>query len=118
MASYKYDSAYDWFTQYVQRKADDPQALRSMLLNLTAQYVSADDLQDTFQDEMEADGFFDDLDTLPEGYSLGHDINGFFVVEPGEEDPDEDGYSAGFDGRPHYATEADAIAAAREEVGA
>lgn len=42
-----------------------------------------------------------------DGYDVHHDMHGWFVVEPGEDDP-ADGYSIGFDGRDHFASEADA----------
>ncbi|HEY1858680.1 hypothetical protein [Acidocella sp.] len=48
-------------------------------------------------------------DWLPD-YRVHHDLGGWYIVEPGEEEP-EDGDSLGFDGREHYATEADAWAA-------
>lgn len=35
------------------------------------------------------------------GYDVHHDMLGWFVVAPGEDDP-ADGYSLGFDGRDHF----------------
>lgn len=44
-----------------------------------------------------------------EGWDVHHDLHGWYVVAPGEDDPD-DGPALGFDGRPHYADQADAWA--------
>jgi len=115
MASYKWETPYDWFQSYVNARAEDPQALRSLLL-VVAQKLDSDDLQELFQPDMDADGFFENLDEFPESYSFGHDLNGYFLVGPGEEDPDEKGYSLGFDGRTHYETIEEAREAAWQEV--
>ncbi len=45
------------------------------------------------------------------GYSVHHDMLGWFIVEPGEYDP-PNGISIGFDGRPHYREIKDAWKAA------
>lgn len=57
MTIYKRETPYDWFTSYVNSRADDAQALRSLLLNIVAQKLDADDIQDIFQPDMEADEF-------------------------------------------------------------
>jgi hypothetical protein len=61
-------------------------------------------------------GVVGDDDLLPDGYRVHHDINGWYVVEPDEDEPD-DGYSLGFDGRPHYATMDEARKAAWDAAG-
>lgn len=69
MTTYKWETPYDWFTSYVNSRADDPQALRSLLLNIVAQKLDSDDIQDLFQPDMDADGYFtadDEADTQEE----------------------------------------------------
>lgn len=48
-------------------------------------------------------------------WRIHHDVNGFYLVKPGEWE-DGDGPSLGFDGRSHYATAAEAVAALPEGV--
>lgn len=50
-----------------------------------------------------------DAPERPEGWRVHHDLHGWYVVAPHEEEP-ASGYSLGFDGRPHWATEDEAWA--------
>jgi hypothetical protein len=105
MPRYKYDSARAWLIERVDEMVrEDKAAQLSYFLRPVLLGLSEDEIQDYYQRDMDEDGFFDDLDARPEGYRVHHDIDGWYVVEPDEEEP-EDGYSLGFDGREHYATE-------------
>jgi hypothetical protein len=115
MPSYKHESAQAWLQQYIAGLGY--QELLQEAKNL-ATHLDNDTIQDIYQSDMDADGFFTDLDARPEGYEVHHDIGGYFIVGPGEEDPDEAGYSLGFDGRPHFETEEEAWTAAREVANA
>jgi hypothetical protein len=44
------------------------------------------------------------------GYQVNHDVYGWYILRPGEEEP-EDGSSAGFDGRRHWIDREGAVAA-------
>lgn len=59
MARYKWDSAYEW----LEEKSQDWDAtrLRTELLDLARQ-TDGDTIQDSFQSEMDSDGYFRDLD--------------------------------------------------------
>ena len=115
MPRYKYESAREWLYARCEEYVRDGRADRLFnLLSDLIQNASEDDLQDAYQSEMSDDGFFDDLDR-PEGYRVHHDIDGWYVVTPDEDEP-EDGYSLGFDGRAHYQTEDEAWHAASEEA--
>lgn len=49
----------------------------------------------------------DNTDPKIDTHRIHHDVMGWYIVKPGEEEP-ESGYSLGFDGRMHYATMAEA----------
>lgn len=53
--TYKYESAHDW----LETKAMDP-AFAVELLNAIIPTLDADTIQNLFQNEMEADGYFDE----------------------------------------------------------
>jgi hypothetical protein len=115
MPRYKYESVHEWLYERCDECVRDGRADRLFnFLRPLIQEASADQLQDIYQSDMSEDGYFNDLDR-PEGYRVHHDIDGWYVVEPDEEEP-EDGYSLGFDGRPHYETEDEAWRAASEEA--
>lgn len=54
------------------------------------------------------DGKLDNSEPEDDEPRIHHDIRGWYVVEPHEEEP-ESGYSLGFDGRAHYATKEEAL---------
>lgn len=58
MRRYKYESAQQWLQQKIaQANLED---LRSIAVSLASE-LDEDRIQDLFQDEMEADGFFEEL---------------------------------------------------------
>lgn len=59
MARYKYNNAHEWFHEYTQRL--ESSALHSIANDL-ADKLDGDTIQDMFQNEMDADGYFRDLD--------------------------------------------------------
>lgn len=63
----------------------------------------------------EAMGTFEDVaSSLPDGYQIRHDLQGFYICSAAEAEHEDAGNaSAGFDGRPHFATIADAEATFR-----
>lgn len=58
MARYKWDNPAEWLSEKAQSWGED--ALRAAL-NELARHVDFDDIQDIFQDEMDADGYFKEL---------------------------------------------------------
>ena len=63
MARYRWDSPYEWLSESA--KAWDAAQLYRELMNL-ARILDSDQLQDEYQDDMDRDGFFVDLDAKPE----------------------------------------------------
>ena len=61
MTRYRYEHPAEWLDAYIRRHADDPEWLLGVILALTSK-LTGDDIQDLFQAEMDADGYFDDLD--------------------------------------------------------
>ncbi len=59
MARYKWDSAYEWLSD--KAKGWDEARLYQELMSL-ARDADSDTLQDQFQSDMDADGYFNDLD--------------------------------------------------------
>ena len=63
MPRYKYESAHAWFEELLHRTGrDEGAAGLEQLARMLAQGVNEDTLQDLFQNEMEEDGYFDNLD--------------------------------------------------------
>jgi hypothetical protein len=59
----KYEGPHDWLNQYVRKK--EAKGAIADLVNVIwclCQEVDADSIQDLFQDDMVADGYFDDTD--------------------------------------------------------
>jgi len=65
MPRYRYEYPSEWLAEYVNLYSDDPLRLRAVIWDLVSK-LSEDDIQDLFQAEMEADGFFEDLDAVQE----------------------------------------------------
>jgi hypothetical protein len=63
MARYKYESGHDWLAEKLRGFASDGNAAELLgFANVMATKLDPDDLQEIFQSDMDADGFFDDLD--------------------------------------------------------
>lgn len=60
-ARYKFANAHEWLGNYMQR-IDDPERLRSIIRLFVVQ-CDDDTIQDMFQTEMDADGYFDEQET-------------------------------------------------------
>ena len=59
MGKYKYNSPYEWLNERI-IKADEKE-LRVIAHELTTK-INADDIQDLFQSEMDADGYFEEIE--------------------------------------------------------
>ncbi len=57
-SSYKYNSAHDWLSDYVNRQYM-PELHK--IINKLMAHVDPDDIQFEFQDQMAADGYFDPI---------------------------------------------------------
>lgn len=89
--AYKYANAHDWLEERI-TGTSDLDYLRGIIRSLAGK-CDGDDLQDIFQSEMSADGYFDDLDAEEED-----DGDGMFIViedEDGDFDPDGFFYEEG-----------------------
>jgi hypothetical protein len=51
----KFENVYEWFIDWIERQPDDC-LLREIKILATS--LDADELQDIYQDEMDADGYF------------------------------------------------------------
>ena len=60
--SYSWDNPNEWLTQHADGMGEDE--LRSVLRLLARDVLTSDDIQDLFQDEMEAAGYFRDAPDL------------------------------------------------------
>jgi len=58
MNKYKYNSVYEWFNEKIINA--DEKELRYIAHELSRK-VNPDDIQDLFQNEMEEDGYFEEL---------------------------------------------------------
>jgi len=58
MNKYKYNSVYEWFNEKIINA--DEKELRHIAHELSRK-VNPDDIQDLFQNEMEEDGYFEEL---------------------------------------------------------
>jgi hypothetical protein len=66
MARYKWESAHDWLYWKVcsLENTNDARELATMF-RMVLSSLDGDSLQDLFQDDMEEDGYFQDLDQPP-----------------------------------------------------
>jgi len=55
--SYKWNNPQEWFQSYVERNKDNPVELFNLCLLLAGQ-LDSDTIQDLFQADMDADGYF------------------------------------------------------------
>ena len=62
MTRYKWDRPHDWLDQYLAKL--NPHESRALVRHL-AMRLDADDVEEVFQDDMDADGYFDDQDAEP-----------------------------------------------------
>ena len=67
MARYKWHTAHEWLLEKAQEyaRANNAAELLSIIDTLVPK-LDGDTIQDEFQSEMDADGFFDDLDAADE----------------------------------------------------
>lgn len=62
MARYQWATAYEWLEEYLR---NHPEQAHSIAMSL-AMKLDADSIQDEFQSDMDADGYFTDLDATEE----------------------------------------------------
>jgi hypothetical protein len=68
MARYRYESHHDWLAQRLQGLASDGNAAELLnFANCMAGKLDGDTIQELFERDMDADGFFDDLDAEQDG---------------------------------------------------
>lgn len=59
MPRYKWENPQEWFREYLMER--EPNELYSLCQELAGR-LDSDEMQDLFQSDMDADGYFDDLD--------------------------------------------------------
>lgn len=64
MSKYKYEHPYEWLREYVSNIKDE-QTLKSIIFSLMSK-CDGDMIQDIFQNEMDNDGYFDEIITIRE----------------------------------------------------
>ena len=67
MTRYKWNTAHEWLLEKAQEyaRANNAAELLSIIDTLVPK-LDSDTIQDEFESEMDADGYFDDLDAKPE----------------------------------------------------
>jgi len=78
MPNYKYESAFDWLSLAVEAR----RVSSSELLTLIQDHVDGDAIQDMFQKDMEADGFFVDLEPAPPTWADAYKAHAGLFLQP------------------------------------